>query len=251
MDKMNPKLSNAPIVEAVVDIDCDMPTTFEVENVIEQATALFKESYPKTRKRYVHQHEIKQKIGGDAEISSPSVEVQALQLLQEDEKQIIQVRSQGYSFNRLAPYTSMDEYWEEIRGTWQIFAETFNPTQVQRVRLRFINRIFLPLDGGSLDFDDYLKVAPRLTDDVRLAFNNFINQHQVQDVETGNTAKIVLATQAEEKGTLPILFDIEVIGRNAGDVSWDFIGNELEALRNLKNHIFYNTLTDKCLTQFN
>ena len=47
--------------------------------------------------------------------------IQSLQFLHEDEKQLVQVMAQGFSFNRLAPYTSLDDYLPVIQRTWELF----------------------------------------------------------------------------------------------------------------------------------
>ena len=67
--------------------------------------------------------------------------IQALQFLHADEKQLVQVRAQGFSFNRLAPYTSLDDYLPEIERTWHLFVGLASPVQIRVVQLRYINRI--------------------------------------------------------------------------------------------------------------
>ena len=71
--------------------------------------------------------------------------VQALQFLQDDERQLVQVRVQGFSFNRLAPYTSLDDYLPEIKRTWGLYVDLVKPVQVRQIRVRYINRILLPM----------------------------------------------------------------------------------------------------------
>ncbi len=244
-------IKNPPVVEAVLDIDCDMPVNFSLEDNIPNICELYKDRYPKARKKHIQQHEIKREVGGETQVSTPAIKVQAVQLVQKDERQLIQVRSQGYSFNRLAPYSRLDDYLDEIQRTWELFQTEFKPIQVKQIRLRFINRIFLPLDDkGFLDSDDYLKRGPRLPDDQRMEFTDFLNQHHVVEKETGNHAKIILATQPSIKTHLPLVFDIETFKQTSFEPEWDNISNVITSLRSLKNHIFSNTLTDKCIDLF-
>ena len=115
------KLKHPPIIEAVLDIDCDMPVNFSLEDNISNIRELYKDRYPDAKNTYVQHHAIKRKSGKDVEVSASTQKIQALQLRQDDGKQLVQVRSQGYSFNRLAPYTSLDDYLEEIQRTWLLF----------------------------------------------------------------------------------------------------------------------------------
>lgn len=70
-----------------------------------------------------------------------------LQFLKNDEKQLVQIRPQGYSFNRLAPYGGFDEYLPEIERAWRLFVDIVMPLQVKLIRLRYINRFLLPMHG--------------------------------------------------------------------------------------------------------
>src|SRR5437660_12438079 len=111
------KLRKAPIVEAVVEIDCDMPPSFKVQALEAQAKEAFKDKYPKFRAQLLQEHKIETKP--DAEpIMTVRQEIRALQFLQEDQRQLVQMRAEGFSFNRLEPYTTLDDYLPEIERTW-------------------------------------------------------------------------------------------------------------------------------------
>jgi uncharacterized protein (TIGR04255 family) len=177
--------------------------------------------------------------------------IQAFQFLHADEKQLVQVRAQGFSFNRLAPYTSLDDYLPEIKRTWQLFVGLASPVKTRAVQLRYINRILLPTVAGRVELSDYLKIGPRLPDEEKLMFVGFLNQHAAVETDTGNQANIVLTTQPQEKDKLPVIFDNCV--RSAGTAEpedWPWILARILSLRALKNRIFGNTLTERCLNLF-
>lgn len=88
--------------------------------------------------------------------------IQALQFLQDDEKQLVQVRAQGFSFNRLASYTTLDDYLAEIQSVWELFTGLASPVQIRTIRLRYINRILLPLTNGSVELEDYFEIGSSL-----------------------------------------------------------------------------------------
>ena len=114
------KLANAPIVEAVLDIDCDMPPTFDLATLEAPARAVFGVQYPKFRAMFLEQHQIKSMADEPAKHSAMRA-IQALQFLHGDEKQLAQVRAQGFSFNRLAPYSTLDDYLPEVHRVWELF----------------------------------------------------------------------------------------------------------------------------------
>lgn len=244
------KLAKAPIVEAVIDIDCDMPPAFDLAALEGPARDAFLAQYPKFRTQFLEQHRIESKADEPA-IHSAKRAIQALQFLHDDEKQLVQVRAQGFSFNRLAPYTSLDNYLSEIHRTWGLFVEIASPVQIRVVRLRYINRILLPFTDGRVELEDYFKVSPRLPDENKLRFAGFLNQHTAVEVDTGHQVNIVLASQPPANEKLSIIFDICVTSAGAAEaLDWTWILAEIQSLRGLKNRIFRNTLTETCLNLF-
>ena len=244
------RLKNAPIVEAVLDIDCDMPPSFDAAKLEAAAHDKLRDLYPKVRQVFVQEHTLEAKPG-----TKPTMQirrgVQAVQFTHDDEKQIVQLRAQGYSFNRLTPYTTLDDYLPEIERTWRLFVGITKPVQIRAVRLRYINRIPLPFDGGKLDLDHYLKLAPHLPDEERMTFAGFLHQHVVVEKDTNNMATIVLATEQPENDRLPIIFDITATRQARAEVEdWAWIAGTIQSLRAFKNRIFKNTLTNQCLNLF-
>lgn len=244
------KLANAPIVEAVIDVDCDMPPAFNLAALEQPARTAFQAQYPKFRALLMEQHSFETNADQPAKHSAKRA-IQALQFLHDDEKQLVQVRAQGFSFNRLAPYTSLDDYLPEIERTWRLFVSLATPVQVRAVRLRYINRILLPTVAGRVELDHYLKIGPRLPDEQKLTFVGFLNQHAAVEADTGHQANIVLTAQALGGDKLPIIFDNCVAATGPADpCDWPWILGKIRSLRGLKNRIFRNTLTDTCLTLF-
>jgi uncharacterized protein (TIGR04255 family) len=158
---------------------------------------------------------------------------------------------QGFSFNRLAPYTSLDDYLSEIERVWRIFVSIASPVQIRVVRLRYINRILLPLTNGRVELEDYLKVGPRLPDEDHLGLAGFLNQYTVVAMDTGHQVNVVLTSQPPESDRLPIIFDISVASAETADSeNWARLLVKTQSLRHLKNRIFRNTLTGPCLNLF-
>lgn len=244
------KLSHAPIVEAVLDVDCDMPPAFDLAALEGKLQDAFREEYPKFRTQYLEEYRIERK-GDQPSKHSAKRAIQAFQFLQNDEKQLVQVRTQGFSFNRLAPYSTLDEYLPEIERAWGLFATIISPVQIRIVRLRYINRILLPFANERVELERYLKVSPRLPEEDRLQFAGFLNQHAAVEVGTGHQVNIVLTSQPRENDNLPVILDICVASEGtATPEDWVWILAKVQSLRALKNRVFRNTLTDQCLTLF-
>jgi len=252
------KLPNPPIVEAILDIDCDMPPGWQLESVEASAREVFRERYPKFRTQYFQHHTIEGKA--DAPLAATVRHgIAAFQFLHDDEKQLVQCRVQGFSFNRLAPYTTLDDYLAEIRESWTTFCALVSPVMIKQIRLRFINRIPIPLKNGTFDLDQYLSIGPRLPDKNSVTEMRFLNQIAAQDKQSGHTMNIVLTTQPivlttqpDDGKQVPIIFDNCVIASSQSHEpdDWDWILKIISELRALKNRVFFESVTSKCKALF-
>ncbi len=169
-----------------------------------------------------------------------------------DRRQVVQLRSQGYSFNRLAPYGTLDDYLNEIRRTWLIYVGLARPIAVKKIQLRYINRILLPMSHHQVDLDLYLRLGPRIADDDNVLVRSFLNQYTAVEKTTGLLVNVTITLQPEENEKFPIIFDNIVIspGPDSDPGDWDGLKKRIEALRILKNRVFESTLTEACLKLF-
>ena len=160
------KLTNPPIIEAVLDIDCDMPPDLDIAKLEPVAFPRLKDQYPEISNLYRQQITAKLDAPEKASIQGS---IEAIRFLHKDKKQIVQLRREGFSFNRLAPYEGFDAYQAEIERVWKIFLPLVKPRQVKGIKLRFINRILLPTADNNLNLIDYMSVGSSLPEAAGLA----------------------------------------------------------------------------------
>ncbi|MCX6874862.1 MAG: TIGR04255 family protein [Verrucomicrobia bacterium] len=251
MDEIDFQLPNAPIIEAVLDIDCDLPPALDLSSLQADAADALRERYPKFRRHFIHEQVVTKEADRPPELRV-NEGLGALQFLTEDEKQLVQFRPNGFSFNRLAPYGSLDDYLPEIEASWRTFLTIAKPVLVRKVGIRMINRILLPMQGGKLDFGEFLQVPPRLpTTGEKLVLLGFLDQHLAIDAETGNRVNIVKTTQLPEDDKLPLILDIDTFQPcHVAPEAWGDLLAKIKSLRTLKNRIFRHTLTPRCLNLF-
>lgn len=255
LDNKAPHLKHPPIVEAVLDIDCDMPPDMDLASLRAEAQAALQSAYPEPGELHLQEQQLEQRIephgAGSMNFSSRS-RLQALQFRTTDKRQIIQFRQDGFSFNRLAPYSGLDDYMPEIERVWHIFVQIARPVQTRTIRLRYINRILLPFTEEMVNLDDYLRLGPQVPGGDRLSLAGFLYQYAAEDKEVGSQAQVLLASQKSEGDYLPVIFDItgsKNLSTSPGH--WAEITECIGSLRGLKNLIFEKTLTDQCLRLFN
>lgn len=258
------KLKNPPIVEAVIDIECDLPISINFNAMGEETRAAqgnsilasFGNNYTEIRESLAVQGSFQ--FGPQGSDASTIVQsIAAFQAVSQDGKQIVQVRPGGYSFNRLQPYSALDDYLPEIQRTWIAFTILMKPKLVRSIRIRFINILTIPSRAGEVDLRDYIKDGPRTLDKGRTVVTNFLHQTTMQDVKNGNRANTVLAIAPNLldspilENQVRILFDNGAESQLEADpADWQKITTKLAELRDLKNHTFSNMLTAKCIALF-
>ena len=246
----NQKLKSPPVIEAVVDINCDLPPNIEIEGLEQAARDLFRGEYPLFQTRQLFEHTIQAK--GDAPPkASLRRDIEGYLFKTADEKQLVQVRAKGFSFNRLAPYSTLDAYLTEIERTWTLYSSIASPVQIRDIRLRYINLFKLPSVSDKVELKDFLKVDVSFPEESGLQLVGFLNRYSAVDPHTRHRAETILTCKQPENNALPIILDITAVNnKQMQPDDWTKILSEIQALRGLKNRVFFNTLTEQCLQRF-
>jgi uncharacterized protein (TIGR04255 family) len=246
------KLARSPIVEMVVDIDCDLSADIEIADLEQRARERYSDQYPGFRRIL----RPLPRLGDSHEQLNIREATYAFQFLEEG-PQLVQLRRDGFSFNRFKPYTDLDEYLPEIKRTWQIFVDLVSPVTVRRLGLRYINRILLPWGEGIVNLDEYLRMDSRLPDETSLRFTSVLNEYSAIEDVTGNEVEVRMVV--DEQGplsvrgdqSLPVIFDIAGSHRESTDPQvWENIEATILALGRMANAIFRSSLTEQCLNLF-
>jgi uncharacterized protein (TIGR04255 family) len=250
-------LARSPIIEAVVDIDCDLPADVDLADMEAEVRERFSERYPGFRRIF--------RPNGHQLVSAgapPQLDVRAatdaFQLLSDDEPQLVQVRRGGYSFNRFRPYKDLDDYLPEIERTWKIFVDLLSPVAIRRIGLRFINQIDLPPVEEIGDLADYLNLGSRPPEHLSLKFTSVLNEYSAVEDRTENEVKVRFVIREQDvpppwRREMPVPVILDIVGSQRGSVDrlvWENIQPTIQSLRRMDNAIFRSSLTERCLNLF-
>lgn len=81
-------LANPPIIEAVVDIDCDLPPGQDLLSLEAEARNIFRDAYPAFRRRYAQEFKFEAR-GEDPPETSSHHRVEAFQFLMSGSEQLV------------------------------------------------------------------------------------------------------------------------------------------------------------------
>jgi uncharacterized protein (TIGR04255 family) len=241
-------LRNAPIVEALLDIQVTLPPKTIPEN-LDALQRKLGGRYPTKQIRKNFQGELS--FSADATpVAKTSERFGGYQFGTADGKEVMQARMDGYSFSRLQPYTNWDQFSSLAREGWREYAKLFKPVSVNRIALRYINRIPLPMPFS--DFTEYVLTAPRIAPTLSLNLKQFFFRAITQDDKA--KATVVITETVEETTTsslhVPLIFDIDVFRLGAFPKEAEKLWPLFSPLHDLKNRVFFESVTPATLELF-
>ena len=240
-------LQNAPIREAIIDLR--ITPTIDPSKLANLAEGL-KPAFPKqdTLRQGTFGFEI---ASGELKTSTIDSGVRGRLLASEDGKYVLQMRSDGFTFSRLPPY----ETWETMRQTakplWDKYVAAAGASTVSRIAVRYINVMPLPLPIG--DFDDYLTAPPKVPAALPQELAGFFSRIIIVNPNLDALAVVTQALEPAVDQKVPVILDIDVY-REIPSAEWSAndrrIWDALEQLREFKNQVFFESITEKTAELF-
>jgi uncharacterized protein (TIGR04255 family) len=238
---------NAPIVEAIFDIQMELPQSIGIAE-LEAFCKTFASAYPekKARRKFSGKFEVKDNEEPSAETFN--LGVAGILNWSPDHKQALQIRLDGFSFSRLKPYEKWDVHFTEFLKYLRLYCEKMSPVQLKRVATRFINVIELPREW--VDWGEYFINAARAPISNALV-TNFFDRLEFSFPSSNVKASVTHAImQSNDPLKLPVVLDIETFMEINTKPDLTMIEKLFHNLRETKNQIFRNSLTDKAKELF-
>jgi len=244
MQRLN--YSKAPIIEAVIDVRVTPVEGFDVGGFDALCEGL-QNDYPQRQ------------FTGTAEVTfhfEPEVKAEhsqqrnGLALTSEDSSRALQVRLDGFTFSRRAPYSTWEEFRNEARRLWIIYRSCYPTTEITRIAHRAINRIDMPFEPG-FELETYFKTFPKAPPDFPGGeMQGFFTQMQFWQPDL--RCKLLLnqaLVPPPDAHTLSIMLDFDLFreqfeepwGMEQEAIAWDL----LEELHVRRNVLFEASLTDQ------
>lgn len=233
---------NAPITEALIDIRAELPDNASLAN-LEKLHDLINAEYPgkKSRKKFEAQIQLK---GEQEPLKTTTFQQDGYFFASQDGKRIVQYRLDGFGFNRLRPYSRWEDLREEAKRAWDIFVAHINPVAVSRLAVRYINSI--EINSKSFDYDDYFTAVPKIPEGLPQELQHFFTRIVVPFPQQGVTA-VVIQTPSDKHDPVntAIILDIDVFAEKTLLPEDQRVWGILEELREIKNEIFFKSITEK------
>ena len=244
------RFPNAPITEALLDIRVTLPAQTDLAKLATFHNAI-KQQYPSKQERLAWRGHVEIKASPVPEVSqSATGEPDGYLFTSVDGRQVVQARLDGFTFSRLKPYDKWTTLRDEAQELWQHYVRIASPETVTRVALRYINRIEIPIP--MRDFKDYILTTPEIAPDLPQGLGSFFMRLVIQDP---NAQAVAIVTETmepidESRNRLPLIFDIDVFRMAAFNIQDNAMWEAFEYLHDLKNDIFFRSITLKAKELF-
>ncbi len=242
------RLARAPITEALIDVRA-VPLAGLSEDVFKTIPSILKSDYPLVEERRASEAQLALEPGKPLRASSRDLGLQGVWLRSQDEKEVVQFRTDGFTYSRLAPYTSWEDILPRSLRLWKTFVEVLRPEIVTRLAVRYINH--LPLPDGPVELDDFIFTAPKVPQGVIGEMGPFSTRVLLAHPERKLQAIVTQSIEPGVRSKRPtLLLDIDAFKTGNVGISAESIAPHLEALREYKNMIFFGSLTESFARSF-
>ncbi len=238
--------AKAPIQEALLDIQVQLPPEAAALDLKAYGQGL-EERFPNRDERV----QVVQRVQllGEQQQIPPTKSIEGYLFISREAGKIVQARRDGFTFNKLRPYSKWDDFSAEARELWLRYVEFAHPVLVRRLGLRYINRIEIP--DNLRDLGEICLLFPSVPDGVPGAWFEFF-QRFASLREDGYLSIVTLAIDAPAApARAAIILDIDIVRPlPAGTPDTDELWRHFDKMRTLKNEIFDASLPPRAKALF-
>jgi uncharacterized protein (TIGR04255 family) len=158
-----------------------------------------------------------------------------------DAREVVQFRGDGFTFNRLTPYSSWDDIRPKAIRLFAMYLEVSRPLSVTRTATRYINRLAFPNSRLS----DYLTRQPSRapgTDGTLLGFLDAVIVKESSGATVSFSQRLERADGPD--GVTAVVLDVDAFKEGRLDASTAAVEPALELLHDLKNRVFFGSITE-------
>ena len=247
-----PHLQNAPIKEALIDIQCDCDKSLNVDALKSELVEVYKDKDFQSPK-LIRQFEF-HGMSGEGEIVTGSKDtLLGYRYDSKDENKVIQARINGFTFSHLKPYQRWEDFKDEWSERWDSYKDVAKPTKINRLAIRYINVVEPSSDINTVsDLGKSFVEPPRVATALPQTLTQCVSRFVLKVDEFGGSAIVTKALERKPDNQAPVLvLDIDIFkfvpanGIKDGEIS-----TLLEQMREVKNDIFFKSLTESLIDEF-
>ncbi|MDJ0730046.1 MAG: TIGR04255 family protein [Crocosphaera sp.] len=239
-----PCLTRSPFIEATIDWQTHANKQLVPETLKTQLNQRLSD-YPSIQPSYNLKVQASGYSDGTSEVEHKT-QWNGFRLQNHDNNFVIQFTQTGLVVSNIEMYESWQTFSQEALRLWAIFQELAEPTIINRLGVRYINKISLQAGENPLT---YLKKVPEHNFNLPLTRESFFvrDTYKVPNYPYGINWVCTEQSQVTQRF---LIVDIDVFISEILELEESTLTNYLNEMRWLKNKIFFNSITDFALKNF-
>jgi uncharacterized protein (TIGR04255 family) len=240
LDEEFPRLNTAPVIEAIIHWQAQ--ASLPLGSSLQQRLQEYLPDYPHYESIQEFTVEFGAADGTPSEVHQRS-QWQGFKLRNAENTYAAQFTSQGVIFSRLAPYDRWDSFQMEAMRFWKAFLEIAQPLAIQRLGVRYINRIPLGRDDEPSKYVEHLQ--PKLSK-LDLPVETFFYQ-DVYRIPGYPYLVNWACTREPPNPNAPqgaLILDIDVFTSEPFLLDQGTLEQRLKEMRWLKDKVFFSSIKD-------
>ncbi len=234
---MNVNYRNPPVVEGIVNIHAEPPSTASLDS-IKRVSQAISNRFPLVEEQ--HGFEGTLEVGPNGQkAATRELGLTGFLCWTAERKQAVRLQVGSVAYSCLQPYIGWDGARSAFSTVWDAYRREVKPINISRIGLRYINRIQIP--EKQFELSQYLTSAPNLAV-LGARISNFVEQKTFGFDDSNIQAQTVLTVLPSENPNITsLLFDIDTWIQGEHGIVMD----ELERLRAKRTDIFESVITEK------
>lgn len=171
-----------------------------------------------------------------------------LRLVSKDNLYVVQCKTDGLTLSRLAPYETWEAMSAKAREVWKLYLEASKAEHITRLATRYINVMELPLPIP--DFRDFLVCPPEVPPQLPQEISSFFCRILIPERKSQSAAILTQALESVTDEKAPLVLDIDAFKDLDLPAASEDVWETLEVLREFKNRIFFESITEKTAELF-
>lgn len=169
----------------------------------------------------------------------------------EEKTRIAVFEDNSFTFSMLPPYTDWSSFKTEAKQLWDIYTKHLPKISFRRAALRYINELPIPIGAEGLDFDEYLTTGPKFPEEMGNTVGAFLGRIEIvlESIDV-HVMAIQSCEELAKDGCIKVILDNDVYRESIGDFTESDLWTLFDKLRDVKNTMFFKSLTEKALRHF-
>ncbi len=241
------KLDNPPIVEAIVDFRVRRHNGVSADDLLSRQDSLVELGFPHRKEQRI----VEVKLSADGEQQDRTTGFSGYRFVSEDEKRLVHFQLEGFAFNLVGNYDTWESMISEALKLWGIYQDAANPVSIVRIGTRFINRLSQAEETPPREILINPPTVPGVSDDL------YRGSQETVLIEQPNGIRVrFLQAVNYSGGPYNVIIDTDSFYTLEGGkeldlpCSSDKLMSFLDPLRDSKNELFFESVTEKALTVY-